>query len=144
MTTFSVMQETDYHDAYALWTATAGMGLRSLDDSPNGIATFLARNPRTSFVARANGTLIATILCGHDQRRGYIYHTVVHPDHRGQGIGRTIVGHALSALSKEEIKKVALVVYADNEAGNRFWERLGFTIRPDLTYRNRTLDPANR
>ena len=50
MTTFSVMQETDYHDAYALWTATAGMGLRSLDDSPNGIATFLARNPRTSFV----------------------------------------------------------------------------------------------
>ena len=59
---------------------------------------------------------------------------------RGQGIGKALVGAALEALRAEGIHKAALVVMANNTAGNAFWEQLGCTPRPDLVYRNRELD----
>ena len=128
-----------YDQLRALWLSTPGMGLNDLDDSREGIAKFIARNPRTSFVATEGFDVIGAIMCGHDGRRGYIYHTCVRADRQGEGIGRALVEAALDALKAEGIHKVALVVFHRNEKGNAFWERLGFTVREDLTYRNRTL-----
>ena len=51
---------------------------------------------------------------------------------------------ALAALRAEGIHKAALVVMTNNAAGNAFWERLGFTTRPDLVYRNCELDELLR
>ena len=78
-------------------------------------------------------------MAGHDGRRGYIYHTAVSPRHRHRGIGSELVNAALNALEAEGITKVALVVFSRNEDGNAFWEKLGFTQREDLAYRNRAL-----
>ena len=80
----------------------------------------------------------------HDGRRGYIYHTAVSPAYRHQGIGTALVNAALHALANEGIIKVALVVFSRNDAGNAFWERLGFTARGDLTYRNKALCSITR
>ena len=129
----------DYDRVYALWMSCAGMGLNNIDDSPEGIAKYLRRNPTTCFVAEENDSIIGVILTGHDGRRGYISHTAVHPDHRKEGIGRALVEAALAALSEEGISKVNLVAFTRNEAGNAFWEKMGFTLRTDLSYRNRTL-----
>ena len=41
----------DYNSIYALWSSTPGMGLRTLDDSNEGIERFLKRNPTTCFAA---------------------------------------------------------------------------------------------
>ncbi len=131
---------TDYDQLRVLWLSTPGMGLNDLDDSREGIARFLARNPRTCFVATENGfDVIGAIMCGHDGRRGYIYHTCVRADRQGEGVGRALVEAALDALKAEGIHKVALVVFDRNEKGNAFWEKQGFTTREDLIYRNRTL-----
>ncbi|PKV03036.1 GCN5 family acetyltransferase [Bifidobacterium pseudolongum subsp. globosum] len=64
--------------------------------------------------------------------------------HRHQGIGTALVNAALHALANEGIIKVALVVFSRNDAGNAFWERLGFTARGDLTYRNKALCSITR
>lgn len=40
--------------------------------------------------------------------------------------------------------KVALVVFAHNDAGNAFWQRLGFGASDDLTYRNKALREITR
>jgi ribosomal protein S18 acetylase RimI-like enzyme len=144
MLTISTMTMEDYEEAFALWTRTAGMGLRSLDDSPQGIQSFLQRNLHTNFVCRIDGVLAGVILSGHDGRRGYIYHAVVDGQHRRQGIGKQMVLRVIDALKGEGIKKAALVVYADNQKGNAFWESMGFLTRQDLHYRNLSLDPANR
>ena len=129
----------DYDEIYALWLSCKGMGLNSVDDSREGIAKYLARNPNTSFVALKDGVIVGAIMTGHDGRRGYISHTAVHPDQRKEGIGRALVEAALAALSEEGISKVNLVAFTRNEAGNAFWEKMGFTLRTDLSYRNRTL-----
>lgn len=133
----------DYDAVYSLWTGTAGMGLRSLDDSKAGIEKFLKRNPTTCFVAEENGFLAGVILCGHDGRRGYIYHTAVKPDFRRRGVGKLLVDAALNALKEEGIFKVALVVFQTNALGNAFWESIGFDKREDLIYRNKSLNDAN-
>jgi len=134
-----VMTIEDYDGLYALWLSCKGMGLNDVDDSRDGVERYLRRNPTTSFVAVEVGRIVGCIMAGHDGRRGYIYHTAVHPDCRKMGIGAALVNAALEALKRENISKVAVVVFSRNETGNAFWERMGFTLREDLCYRNRNL-----
>lgn len=130
---------TDYEDVYVLWTSCTGMGLNDLDDSKGGIDRFLKRNPDTCFVAVEGHTIVGVILVGNDGRRGYIYHTAVHPTHRQRGIGSKLVDAAITALKANGIHKVALVIFKRNETGSAFWEKMGFTTREDLIYRNKAL-----
>ncbi len=129
----------DYEKVYELWMSCAGMGLNNLDDSKEGVEQFLNRNPETCFVAEIENVIVGVIIVGNDGRRGYIYHTAVNPLYRKQGIAKTLVKAAMNALQKSGINKVALVVFDRNETGNDFWEKMGFTVRNDLIYRNKAL-----
>ena len=116
------MRIDDYDQVYALWLSCPGMGLNDLDDSREGIARYLDRNPSTCFVAEDQNMIIGVILSGHDGRRGHICHTAVSPDFQRQGIGRKLAEAALRSLKEQNIHKVNLVVFVRNEAGNAFWE----------------------
>lgn len=129
----------DYTDVHALWSRTAGLGLHDIEDSQEGIAFYLNRNPDTCFTAWEDGKLVGTILAGHDGRRGYLCHLAVDAAYRRQGIGRQLVERAIAALGGLGIRKAALVAFTENQAGNIFWEKMGFTLREDLTYRNRQI-----
>ena len=80
--TIRVMTLEDYDEVYALWMGIHGFGIRSIDDSKEGVERFLKRNPTTSMVAVADGKIVGAILCGHDGRRGCLYHVCVHEDYR--------------------------------------------------------------
>lgn len=127
----------DYQEIYALWTSCDGIGLNEIDDSESGIARFLLRNPDTCFVARKEKKIVGVILAGHDGRRGHIYHLAVDKQHRREGIAGQLVNQTVQALEKQGIQKAALVAFSANEEGNDFWEKMGFIVREDLTYRNR-------
>lgn len=133
------MTVNDYDAVYHLWMSCVGMGLNNLDDSKEGISKFLNRNPDTCFVAVKEEEIIGVIMAGNDGRRGYIYHTSVHPDYRRQGIAKKLLDCSMKALADCGINKVALVVFDRNENGNEFWEKQGFTTREDLVYRNKAL-----
>lgn len=139
-----LMSVDDYNAVYNLWLSCSGMGLNDLDDSEEGIRKFLERNPETCFVAENDGMVIGVIIAGNDGRRGYIYHTAVNPLFRGRGIGRKLVESAMNALKEAGINKVALVVFGRNKDGNEFWKKMGFTVREDLTYRNKTINKMKR
>ena len=131
------MTLADYDDVYALWLSCKGMGLNDLDDSKEGIARYLKRNPETCFVALDGEKIVGVIMSGHDGRRGFIHHTAVSPEHRRRGIAKRLAKAALNALKDLEINKVALLVFERNKNGNAFWEKLGFTARDDVVYRNK-------
>ena len=137
------MTIVDYEQVYSLWLNTPNMGLNNLDDS-KGISRYLLRNPNTCFVAERDGDIIGVILCGHDGRRGYIHHTAVAQNKQGYGIGSALVNAALVALEREGVAKAALVVFEKNDNGNTFWEKQGFTTRPDLVYRNKAIADLTR
>ena len=130
------MTIADYEKVYALWMSCKNMGFNDIDDSKEGIARFLERNPNTSFVAIENDELLGIILGGHDGRRGYIYHMSVAENHRKKGIGSSLVEKCLESFKNEKISKVALLVFKYNEAGNAFWEKQDFILREDVNYRN--------
>ena len=135
-----LMLPEDYDGIYDLWMSCEGMGLNHLDDSREGISRFLNRNPDTCFVAiNYDETLIGVVMAGSDGRRGYIYHTAVHPNFQKMGVGKKLVNEALKSLRHHGINKVALVVFEKNESGNEFWEKIGFSVRDDLVYRNKAL-----
>lgn len=138
------MRMEDYDAVYALWMSCTGMGLNNLDDSAEGIGGFLKRNPETCFVALEDSKLVGVIMAGNDGRRGYIYHTAVHPDYRKRGIAGRLLEQSMAALKREGIHKAALVVFERNTDGNAFWEKQGFTVREDLVYRNRAIDEMIR
>lgn len=133
----------DYDAVFNLWQRTEGMGLRSLDDSYEGIEKFLKRNPTTNFVYEMEEKIVGAILCGHDGRRAYIYHAVVDSDFRGRGIGKELVDAVIESLRAIHIHKSALVVFKDNGIGNGFWESYGYKKRDDLIYRDFLINEKN-
>ena len=137
------MKIEDYDQVYALWTKIRGFGIRSVDDSKEGVARFLRRNPDTSVVAVEEDQIVGAILCGHDGRRGCLYHVCVDPDWRMRGIGKAMVVYAMEALKKEEINKVSLIAFTQNDIGNAFWKEIGWTKREDLNYYDFILNEEN-
>lgn len=138
-----IMTIEDYEGVYALWKKIKGFGIRSIDDSKEGVARFLKRNPTTSVVAEKDGRIVGSILCGHDGRRGCLYHVCVDEDYRRHGIGKRMVVFAMKALKEEKINKVSLIAFTENDIGNAFWNTIGWTERLDLNYYDFTLNEAN-
>lgn len=134
-----VMTIDDYEELFMLWKNTPNMGLRSLDDSREGIFHFLKRNPNTSFVAYEDKKLTGAILCGHDGRRGYIYHTVVLPEYRKRGIASSLIEAAVEALQKEGITRVCLNVTETNEQGKAFWTNRGWEKKDFLGFYSKSI-----
>lgn len=133
----------DYDGVYKLWMSIKGFAIRSIDDSREGVERFLLRNPDTSVVAVDNGRIVGSILCGHDGRRGCLYHVCVHEDYRMQGIGKRMVVHCMNALEREHISKVSLIAFTKNDIGNAFWNGIGWTRRKDLNYYDFVLNREN-
>ena len=138
-----IMTIEDYEGVYALWKKIKGFGIRSIDDSKEGVARFLKRNPTTSVVAEKDGRIVGSILCGHDGRRGCLYHVCVDGDYRRHGIGKRMVVFAMKALKEEKINKVSLIAFTENDIGNAFWNTIGWTERLDLNYYDFTLNEEN-
>lgn len=138
-----VMKIEDYDQVYTLWSKIKGFGIRSIDDSREGIERFLKRNPTTSVVAEEDGKIVGAILCGHDGRRGCFYHVCVDEEYRMRGIGKSMVVFAMEALKEEKINKVSLIAFTKNDIGNAFWKEIGWTKREDLNYYDFTLNEEN-
>ncbi len=137
------MRPEDYDQIYDLWMSIKGFGIRSVDDSREGVTRFIKRNPTTSVVAVQNGRIVGSILCGHDGRRGCFYHVCVAPDYRQHGVGERLAKSALNALKKEGISKVNLIAFKDNKGGNAFWKSIGWLMREDLNYYEMNLNEEN-
>lgn len=143
MFTVRSMQIEDYDQVYALWMTIHGFSIRTIDDSRDGVERFLKRNPGISVVAEMDGKVVGAILCGHDGRRGCLYHVCVHEDYRMHGIGRAMVVHCMNALQQEGINKVSLIAFTKNDIGNAFWKQIGWTKREDLNYYDFVLNQKN-
>ena len=138
-----VMTIEDYEEVYALWNSIHGFGLRSIDDSKDNIERFLKRNPTTSAVDIEDGKIVGAILCGHDGRRGCLYHVCVNEAYRMHGIGKKMVQFCCERLKEEQINKVCLNAFVTNVVGNKFWQKMGWTLRDDMNYYDHALNEDN-
>ena len=141
--TIMPMTESDYDEVRALWMTIRGFGIRALDDSREDVQRFIRRNPTTSVVARMDGKIVGSILCGSDGRQGALYHVCVARDYRRRGIGTHMVGYCMHQLRLMGINKVSLIAFASNDAGNAFWKQIGWTRKGDVNYYEFVLNEKN-
>jgi N-acetylglutamate synthase len=119
----------DYDAALQLWERVEGIEIAEGDDK-GSIAQFLARNPGLSRVATDGSVIVGVALCGHDGRRGHIYHLVIDPAYQGRKLGRRLLNECLEGLRWAGVKRAIIMVADDNMRGGKFWKRCGFEEIP--------------
>ena len=120
---------SDYDAALQLWHRVEGLEIAEGDDREH-IAQFLARNPGLSWVALDGSAIVGAVLCGHDGRRGHIYHLAVDPAYQGYGLGKRLLDGCLGGLRRAGVKRAIIMVANDNPRGRGFWRRYGWEDIP--------------
>ena len=120
---------SDYEAALRLWQRVEGLEIAEGDDR-DGVAQFLARNPGLSRVAVDGSVIVGVALCGHDGRRGHVYHLAVDPAYQGRGLGKRLLDECLEGLRQAGIQRVIIMVADDNQRGSAFWKRCGWEEIP--------------
>ena len=100
--TIRPMTIDDFEQVHSLWMEIHGFGIRSIDDSKEGVERFIRRNPATSMVAVCDGKIVGAILCGHDGRRAGLYHVCVQENYRKHGIGQKLVERCLAGIESRK------------------------------------------
>jgi ribosomal protein S18 acetylase RimI-like enzyme len=116
---------SDYDDVIALWEGVEGVEICE-GDSRQEIAEYLNRNPGLSRVAVLDDKIVGAALCGHDGRRGWIYHLAVAPTYRRQKVGNVLLESCVDALRAIGLKRAIILVAGDNPGGHDFWLRNGW------------------
>lgn len=70
---------------------------------------------------RVVGAMIGTI----DQNKGYVYRIAVHPEHRGNGVARTLLGGMNQRFRQRNVFKVLIAGDKHNEILRPFYQSLG-------------------
>jgi N-acetylglutamate synthase len=115
----------DYEAAVELWKRVEGLDIAEGDDRES-IGRFLKQNRGLSRVATDESTVIGAALCGHDGRRGYIYHLAVDPNYQGRRLGKQLVDECLEGLRRAGLERANILVAKDNPRGLEFWRRAGW------------------
>jgi N-acetylglutamate synthase len=115
----------DYDPAVELWHRVEGLDLAEGDDRET-IRQFLQRNQGLSRIAADGAKIVGAVLCGHDGRRGYVYHLAVDPEYHGRGLGRRLIDECLAGLKRAGLERVNILVAKDNPRGLEFWRRCGW------------------
>ena len=136
-------QAADQSVVIALWDA-CGL-LRTWNNPASDIALCLDTPASNLFVATAAGDdgiagLWATIMCGSDGHRGWLYYLAVDPGRRRAGVARSMVRHAEGWLAEQGIGKVELMIRRENDAVREFYERVGYEVEPRLVMSRRLQD----
>ena len=132
--TFRPLTADDIAAARDLWPRVPGLSLGASDE-PEALVRFFDRNPGLSWGAFDGERLAATVLAGHDGRRGILYHLAVDSEYRGHGLSTELLKRALSGLAEQGAERVYALALADNAPGLAFWdrgERQGWRRRGDV------------
>jgi ribosomal protein S18 acetylase RimI-like enzyme len=119
----------DYDAVFQLWKTVEGLEVAE-GDHKEGVAQFLARNPGLSRVAADGSTVVGVAMCGHDGRRGYIYHVAVGQAYRRYGLGKRLVQECLDGLRQTGVMRALILVADYNLGGAEFWKRAGWEDIP--------------
>ena len=130
--TITSIEDADIPEVVALWQRCGST--RPWNDPEGDIARARKGNNATVLLGRDDGTLVASVMAGHDGHRGWVYYVTVDPDHRFKGYGRAIMAAAEDWLRARGMEKMQLMVRADNTQVHAFYRSLGYFPQERVTF----------
>jgi len=91
---------------------------------------FLAMSPDGCFVAENNGESVGTVATFTFDDVAWIAMVLVDENHRGGGIGKSLLSHSIDFLDQKGIRSIRLDATA---MGRPLYEKLGFVAQYELT-----------
>jgi len=127
-------------DAEAVIDLWLACGLtRPWNDRQADIDRKLADSPETLLVGEQDGLVVGSVMAGYDGHRGWINYLAVHPSRQGQGLGRELMDEAEERLAALGCAKINLQVREGNEVARDFYEAVGYTLDPVVSYGRRLI-----
>ena len=120
----------DHAALFTLWRSVPGIQLRA-EDEYEPFCRYLERNPGLSLLVEAEGGPIASLLAGHDGRRGYLHHLVVAPAWRGRGLASALLAEVLARLAEQGVRKSHVFVLGAAPEALAFWRARGEWLARD-------------
>ncbi len=119
-------KDEDLAGAIELWRS---VGLTSSLRSDDQIEEALRTHPSLILVvARSEGNVVGTALAGTDGWWGWVYRLAVAPEHRGQGIGRALVGEVERQLQARGVRYANAIVSRDNASALGVFGAVGWEV----------------
>jgi ribosomal protein S18 acetylase RimI-like enzyme len=94
-------------------------------------------NTSTILVGVLAGSIVASVMVGHDGHRGVLYYLAVDPEFQKRGFGKATVAAAEAWLRARGVWKINLMVRRENESAGRFYEHLGYATNPIISFGKR-------
>ncbi len=108
----------------AFWSAAAYS--RSTRDDLAGVTRLLRHDPDSVLVAEADGVVVGTVVAAWDGWRCHIYRLAVSPDHRRQGLGRTLLAAAEARFVALGGRRSDAMVGNDNLGAHELYRNAGY------------------
>lgn len=119
--------ERDRAALVALWQACDLA--RPWNDPADDIDRAVRAPTSCILIGETEGAVAASIMCGHDGHRGWVYYLAVAPDRRRHGFGARMMQAAETWLAGEGAPKLQLMVRTGNEQAHSFYRALGYDIQ---------------
>lgn len=115
----------DIDELLRFWTSAAENEARPADDA-RLVEQLLARDPAAVILAVRQRRLVGSVVAGWDGWRANLYRLAVHPDVRGRGVGRRLLGHAERRLVALGATRLCAMVLDENDPGAALWRSAGY------------------
>ena len=97
-----------------------------------GLDDALGATPSVRFRVHGRGDrLDAYVIGGRGAGTGYVQRLAVHPDARGQGLGRSLVGDVLRWMRRRGAARALVNTQQTNEVALSLYRSCGFRLMPD-------------
>jgi ribosomal protein S18 acetylase RimI-like enzyme len=135
------MRITDYDSLIHLWKRAGLQHRPEGRDSRANVSKDLANANNLYLLAWEGETLIGSVLCTDDGRKGWINRLAVDPTRRRQGLARLLVNAAEEHFHRRTIEVLAITVYRDNAASLELFHSLGYEDHEEVIYLSKRTSP---
>ena len=137
------MKEKDLALVRLLWEEN-GFFLTISDSIPE-LTRMIKQNPKLCFVMETEEEdLIGAVLGGFDGRRGWVHHLAIKKEYQNQGLGKEMMNTLTSAFESLGVVKIKLEVLESNKNVIKFYKKLGWDLRSELTTMSLDLPITNK
>lgn len=125
MTELRAATPADLDGLIAFWATSAEDAHRPAD-TRLALERLLARDADALTLAVKDDAVVGSLISGWDGWRFHLYRLAVHPQHRREGIARSLLGHAEQRLVALGAVRIDAMVLGENTDAHAFWRAHGY------------------